>query len=219
MRRSTSPTFPAIPRIRIAAPAAAFVVAVVLVGAGPTAYAAGVYKWTDAQGEVHYGDAPGAPDATQMNVQDNPPPTQEEVTPLGSHGSQPASAPASPGGSGSASTARPAARASSPYAGCTQRLVVNTNLPRKLEKSDLNTSWAKQAIAHCENNLGTDCHNPDYISSWRPETPEQIRQNRQHNVGGWAPDWQEERDRTVEEKEREGWRIVKDRGDEIIFCR
>lgn len=46
----------------------------------PAALAAGVYKWVDEQGKVHYGDRPGNSNASKIAVPASPPPTDKSLS-------------------------------------------------------------------------------------------------------------------------------------------
>ena len=44
------------------------------------AQAAGVYKWVDEQGKVHYGDRPGSNNASKIAVPSSPPPSDKSLS-------------------------------------------------------------------------------------------------------------------------------------------
>jgi hypothetical protein len=46
----------------------------------PAAQAAGVYKWVDEQGKVHYGDRPGGNNASKIVVPSSPPPSDKSLS-------------------------------------------------------------------------------------------------------------------------------------------
>lgn len=46
----------------------------------PAAHAAGVYKWVDEQGKVHYGDRPGNNNASKIAVPSSPPPSDKSLS-------------------------------------------------------------------------------------------------------------------------------------------
>lgn len=60
----------------MARPAKSLLLALALLGAGVSTLAAGVLKWTDANGQVHYGDSPPPGLNTQSVRVDAPPPSR-----------------------------------------------------------------------------------------------------------------------------------------------
>ncbi len=50
----------------------------IILACGTTAQADGVYKWTDAQGRIHYGDRPQSNTAQPLNIKPAPPVPQQQ---------------------------------------------------------------------------------------------------------------------------------------------
>ncbi|MEJ2346108.1 MAG: DUF4124 domain-containing protein [Gammaproteobacteria bacterium] len=162
MARKPLPVFPGARVRRLAGGATTIALALAFAGLGPAGFAAGIYKWTDANGQVHYGDAPTGGHAHRMHVPDgnviqtNHPDAQQgrALAPGASHETR----------SGGRRTHR-VARARSALKDCKDREVYRTHLPRI---EDMNAPWVRRAIANCRNNRGVDCKNPGELDKWRP---------------------------------------------------
>lgn len=258
--------FPAAFRVRrYARWAVALAAVLVLTSVGPAALAAGIYKWTDADGHVHYGDMPTGGHARRMHVPNgnviqssHPDSKRTEPSAKSSHGTQ------------RDSSSHRVARHGTAPADCKDRVVYKTHLPEikdmnapwvkkaiahcrnnrgvdcknpgdldkwrppaKPKPVDLNAPWAKRAIKQCKENRGVDCENPDYIASMRPLTREErMRRSQGPTVNvdgrmvtlpgpaahGYPHAWDKRNDK-VRWMKLQGYRVAKDTGNRIVFCR
>ena len=129
-----------------------------------------VYKWTDEQGKVHYGDQPpNQQSSKQIAVQKS---AISNSAGTAEPGSGPVEFSADPRCNGSNCV-----NAAPPQAPAQRSADTQPNMPIKSERLGSAAEAKQKAIAKCEANRGAKCKDPDVIRSWiaedTPITPEE----------------------------------------------